>query len=83
MIKDGIGGSNTKTGLHFEERVDIKKLLQGIEGYELVETSNKSGYRVLYEGKEVARCFQKHEFYRFLAEFKNRLERAPVKAVIA
>jgi len=50
MIKDGIGGSNTKTGLHFEERVDIKKLLQGIEGYELVETSNKSGYRVLYDG---------------------------------
>jgi len=70
MIKDGIGGSNTKTGLHFEERVDIKKLLQGIEGYELVETSKKSGYRVLYDGKEVARCFQKHEFYRFLAEFK-------------
>ena len=24
MIKDGIGGANTKTGLHFEERVDIK-----------------------------------------------------------
>jgi len=70
MIKDGKGGSNTKTGLHFEERVDMKKLLQGIEGYELVETSNRSGYKVFYDGKEVARCFQKHEFYRFLTEFQ-------------
>ena len=32
MIKDGIGGANTKTVLHFEERIDIKKLLQNIEG---------------------------------------------------
>ena len=70
MIKDGIGGANTQTGLLFEERVDIKRLLQGFEGYELVETSNKSGYKVFYDGKEVARCFQKHEFYRFIAEFK-------------
>ena len=38
MIKDGIGGANTKTGLHFEERVDIKKLLENIDGYELVIT---------------------------------------------
>jgi len=45
MIKDGIGGANTKTGLHFEERVDIKKLLQEIEGYELIKTTNNSGYK--------------------------------------
>jgi len=70
MIKDGIGGANTKTGLHFEERVDIKKLLENIEGYELVKTSNRSGYKIFYGGKEVARCFQKHEFYRFLIEYK-------------
>jgi hypothetical protein len=31
MIKDGIGGTNTQTGLRFEERVDIKKLLQDID----------------------------------------------------
>jgi hypothetical protein len=70
MIKDGVGGANTKTGLHFEERVDIKKLLQDIKGYKLVKTTNKSGYKVLFRKKEVARCFQKHEFYRFLDEYK-------------
>ena len=69
MIKDGIGGANTKTGLHFEERVDIKKLLENIEGYELVKTSNNSGQKIFFEGKEVARCFKKHEFYRFLSQY--------------
>lgn len=69
MIKDGIGGARTKTGLHFEERVDIKNLLQSIDGYELKKTTNNSGYKVFFKGNEVARCFQKHEFYRFLQEF--------------
>ncbi len=70
MIKDGKGGANTKTGLVFEERVDIKNILQLIDGYELKETVNKSGYKVIYRGKEVARCFQKYEFYRLLEEYK-------------
>ena len=70
MIKDGIGGANTKTGLFFEERVDVKKLLQGIDGYKLIKTPNNSGYKVFYKGEEVARCFQKHEFYKFLNEYK-------------
>ena len=70
MIKDGIGGANTKTGLRFEKRVDIKKLLQNIKGYDLRKTTNKSGYRVFYKNEEVARCFQKHEFYRFLEEYQ-------------
>ncbi len=70
MIKDGIGGANTKTGLHFEERVDIKNILQRIHGYNLEETPNRSGYKVLYKGEEVARCFQKHEFYRLLEEYE-------------
>lgn len=69
MIKDGIGGAYTKTGLQFEERVDIRNLLQNIEGYELIKTKNNSGYRVFHNGIEVARCFKKHEFYRFLKEF--------------
>lgn len=69
MIKDGIGGANTKTGLRFEERVDIKKLFQDIKGYRLEKTTNNAGYKVFYDGKEVARCFQKHEFYRFLCEY--------------
>ena len=69
MIKNGVGGAKTKTGLHFEERVDIKKLLLNISGYKLVKTTNNSGYRVLYNEKEIARYFQKYEFYRFLEEY--------------
>ncbi|MCL2512059.1 MAG: hypothetical protein FWF09_08420 [Bacteroidales bacterium] len=69
MIKNGIGGANTKTGLRFEERVDVQKLLEGIQGYRLEKTVNKAGYRVFYNQQEVARCFKKHEFYRFLSEY--------------
>lgn len=69
MMKDGTGGANTTTGLHFEERVDIKKLLNQIEGYELRDTTNNSGYIVFYNNTEIARCFQKYEFYRFLFEY--------------
>lgn len=69
MKKNGVGGERTKTGLLFKERVDIKKILKKIEGYELKKTSNNSGYKVFYKGNEVARCFQKHEFYRFIKEF--------------
>lgn len=69
MIKNGIGGANTKTGLRFEKRVDVKKLLQNIDGYYLEKTQNDAGYKVFYNNEEVARCFQKHEFYRFLEEF--------------
>lgn len=74
MIKDGKGGANTTTGLRFEERVDIKKLLESISGYELKKTGNNSGYIVLYDGKKVARCFQKHEFYRFLSEDEYNID---------
>jgi hypothetical protein len=70
MIKNGFGGANTKSGLMFEERIDLVKLLKDIEGYEVVETTNKAGQKVLYKGKEVARSFQKHEFYRFLKEYE-------------
>lgn len=69
MIKGGKGGSNTKTGLVFEERVDLLTLFREIKGYSILETKNKSGYRILYNKSEVARCFKKHEFYRLLAEF--------------
>ena len=69
MIKDGKGGANTKTGLVFEERVDLVTLFKGIDGYTLEKTPNNAGYKVFYKGKEVARCFKKHEFYRFLEEY--------------
>jgi hypothetical protein len=69
MITGGKGGGNTVTGLMFEERVDLVILFQNINGYTVENTSNNSGVRIYYNNKEVARCFKKHEFYRFLTEF--------------
>lgn len=70
MIKNGKGGGNTKTGLIFEERVDLIKLFEKLDGYSVINTTNKSGAKIYYETEEVARCFKKHEFYRFLQEYK-------------
>jgi len=69
MITGGTGGSNTQTGLIFEERVDLITLFQNMDGYEIRNTVNNSGVHIYYNESEVARCFKKHEFYRFLAEF--------------
>lgn len=70
MIKDGTGGGKTKSGLIFEERVDLISLFEKISGYEVKETENQSGSYIVYGGQMVARCFKKHEFYRFLKEYK-------------
>lgn len=69
MIESGKGGANTKTGLLFEKRVDLISLFKEIEGYSVKETSNKAGSQIYYQGKEIARCFKKYEFYRFLDEY--------------
>ncbi len=69
MIKGGTGGGNTKTGLNFEDRVDLITLFEKIDGYTIEKTDNNSGSKILYRGEEVARCFKKHEFYRFLSEY--------------
>ncbi|MGD9889641.1 MAG: hypothetical protein AB7S56_10320, partial [Halothiobacillaceae bacterium] len=37
--------------------------------YTIEITNNNSGVHVLFKGKLVARCFKKHEFYRFLTEY--------------
>ena len=69
MIKDGKGGGNTKAGLLFEERIDLVKLFESRKGYSVKNTSNNAGYKIFYNGKEIARCFKKYEFYRFLKEY--------------
>ena len=66
----GLGGAKTLTGLHFERKVDFQKLLGSIPGYEVKNISGKAGMGVLFEGKLVARCFRKHDFYQFLFETK-------------
>lgn len=71
MIKGGKGGEKTLTGLNFEEKVDLYKQLSKIPGYKIVKSSN-AGLDVYFEEKLVARCFKKHEFYKFLDE--NNIE---------
>ncbi|MDD5085988.1 MAG: hypothetical protein PHE61_08145 [Candidatus Omnitrophica bacterium] len=64
----GIGGANTQTGLNFERKVDFQKLIEAIPGYEVKKVLGKAGMGVFFEGKLIARCFRKHDFYQFLSE---------------
>ncbi len=68
MKKGGKGGANTLTGLQFEKKVDFLTLLQKIPGYKAKNADKKVGNDIFYKNKLVARCFKKHEFYRFLEE---------------
>ena len=68
MKTGGLGGANTLTGLNFEDKVDFQKLLAEIPGYSIAKIPNKPGMGVYFEGRIVARCFKKHDFYKFLDE---------------
>ena len=70
MKTGGLGGTNTLTGLNFESKADFQKLLGKIPGYSIAKIPGKAGMGVFFEGELVARCFKKHDFYRFLDEFK-------------
>jgi len=60
MIKGGIGGANTKTGLHFEAEADFLTLIKKQKGY------NVDGNDIFYNKEKVAMTFKKHELYRYL-----------------
>lgn len=62
------GGAKTLTGLHFENKVDLQKLLGKIPGYSIEKVPHKAGMGVFFDGKLIARCFRKHDFYTFLTE---------------
>ncbi|SSY80177.1 hypothetical protein [Alysiella crassa] len=68
MIKGGMGGSHTQTGLQFEQRTDIKQLFEQINGYELKPSEQQTGYEVWFQNKLLAYCFKKRELYRFLEQ---------------
>jgi hypothetical protein len=63
MIKAGVGGANTKTGLVFEGKTDLSTFLKAQVGYE-VSTDGT----VIYLGEAVGRIFKKHGLYKFLDE---------------
>ncbi len=60
MKEKGIGGGNTITGLNFEKKIDILKLLKSKKGYEIKKNI------IFFNKKEVARSFKKHGLYKFL-----------------
>ncbi|GHU77814.1 hypothetical protein FACS189462_0700 [Spirochaetia bacterium] len=68
MIEKGKGGANTLTGLKFEKKVDFLDLLKGIKGYAIKKSTQKAGSEVYFNKDLVARCFKKHDFYKFLEE---------------
>lgn len=63
MVKDGVGGANTKTGLKFEGETDLATFLSNQNGYRV------DGDKVYYKEELVARVFKKYGFYTFLEEY--------------
>lgn len=60
MKKDGTGGDTTLTGLYFEERVDLRKVIGQIPGYSVF------GNEISFQGKKVAILYKKYELYKKL-----------------
>lgn len=57
MIEGGIGGGNTRTGLIYEAKVDLKDFLCQRRDYFV------SGNNIYYQGQEVGQMFKKHDLY--------------------
>ncbi len=66
MKTNGIGGANTKTGLIFEGKTDLRTFLCAQPGYSC-SNAPKGWVTVFYNGEEVASLFKKNALYKFLA----------------
>lgn len=62
MIKDGIGGANTQTGIKFEGKVDLLTKLSQLKGYKV------HGNAIIYNKGTVAYSYRKNALYVFLKE---------------
>jgi len=65
MIKDGKGGANTLTGLHFEERISLTTVFEKANGYSV------KGNEIYYGEQKVAELYPKHKLYKELLEPNN------------
>lgn len=65
MIKGGIGGANTQTGLRFEERIHLATALAKLPNYEV------RGFEVFYNGEKVGELFSKNRLYKNLLVLKQ------------
>ena len=66
MIKKGIGGGNTITGLNFEKEKDFLVILESTKNYTIKRLEKEKLAIIFYEGMEVARSYRKHGLYFFL-----------------
>jgi hypothetical protein len=62
MIKGGIGGARTGTGLKFESRINLKDVIRPLKGY------NIAGDEVFFGATKVAELYQKNKIYKNLLE---------------
>lgn len=65
MIVGGVGGTNTTSGLLFEDKCDFVTLLDDVVGYSIRRRMD-GGNDVLFDGNVVAFTFKKHAFYTYL-----------------
>lgn len=65
MIKGGIGGANTQTGLRFEERIHLATVISQLQDYEV------QGFEVFYKGEKIAELFSKNRLYKNLLALKQ------------
>lgn len=65
MIKGGIGGANTQTGLRFEERIHLATVISKLQDYEV------RGFEVFYKDKKIAELFSKNRLYKNLLALKQ------------
>ncbi len=65
MIKGGVGGSKTQTGLRFEERIHLATAIANVNDYEVKEDE------VFKNGKKIAQLFTKNKLYKALLEPKK------------
>lgn len=65
MIKGGIGGARTLTGLKFESRVSLEEVFLSLPDFDV------KGDLVFFKGEKVAQLFQKHRLYKKFLEPNN------------
>ncbi len=67
MISGGEGGSNTLSGLKFEQRLDLRTVFSKLNGYKV------AGNDLFFNDKLIASFYKKHEVYDVLLGLKLKI----------
>ncbi|MGL4768829.1 MAG: hypothetical protein ACRCW6_01205, partial [Mycoplasmoidaceae bacterium] len=74
MIKYGIGGNHTKTGIKYQSHKSLINVFKEIPNYKVEEQKDNNGeYDILYNNKLVAKIFNSHSIYKFLLK-KHKID---------